>query len=319
MSGSTLQKQLIKQVGLILLVASCAFGQVDILNNSRNSLIDLGRNLSWGTSGRGGINNYFIFTPVNPSESFCLIIANKNPTNSHTFTLQIGSTTDQTVTSFAADNSRWATATVANSGTGAPISVNAYAINATASSYYGFFRIVGASRVVVAITASSALGGNPDTADVMVGQATATNAGATSCQPSPANTPDQVVSGIVNGASGPTLGVFDLPYDCPLANAFNLAAGTDVQLVAGVAGKIVHICHLSFSSNTGADFLIQTGTGPTCGVSTNPITGTYKNVTQFIEDYPPYTGPVIASLGVGVCLHFGATVTTGGLFTYALF
>lgn len=296
MSGSTLQKQLIKQTGLILLAASFAFGQVDVPNNSRNALIDLGRKLAWGSGGRGNLHNAYIFTPVSPSESFCLAIGNNNPTNAHTFNVTVATTSDQQVVSYltAPGSTRWISATAI---TGASV--------AASSSYYNFFRINGASRVAVVISGSTTQAGTPDTADVMIGQSTFLDANGTSC--TPGNYAQQFIPGNSDGTAG----------NCPNVASFTLSAGTDVRIVTGTAGHTVKICHLEYASDTSADVTFRQGTGSTCGTATVALSGAEKSVTGMVQDYGPFS-PLKPSVAASdICLHFSAASTLGGLVIYA--
>lgn len=92
---------------LLLAAAALAYGQVDVINQSKNSYIDLARNAQWGRSGPTGMYNAFLFFPVAPIESVCVWINNNNPTSSHTFSFTIATTTDQTLRSFLQRMDRW--------------------------------------------------------------------------------------------------------------------------------------------------------------------------------------------------------------------
>lgn len=284
------------------LFAAGAFAQVDIPNNSRNALMDLGRSLAWGAGGRGSLHNAYIFTPVSPSESFCMVIANNNPTNAHTFNFTVATTSDQQVTSYllAPGSTRWVTASAV---TGVSV--------AASSSYYNFFRINGASRVVISISGSTTAAGTPDTADVLIGQSTYLDTGGVSCGPT--NAPAQVSSALFNGTT------YDAPFNCPNQAAFNLAAGTDVKLITGSASHTIRVCHLDYTSDTSATLTIRQGTGTTCLTSTVALSGAYPLVTGMVQDYSsiaPLKTTVAAS---DFCLHFSAASTIGGTVIYADF
>jgi len=291
-----------KRVLAFFLLAAAAFAQVDITNNSRNALIDLGRGLSWGSGGRGNTDNAYIFTHVSTSESFCLVIANNNPTNAHTFNVTVASTSDQQVQSYltAPGSTRWVTATAV---TGASAAASA--------SYYNFFRVNGASRVVVSITGTSTQAGTPDTADILIGQSTILDTGGTSCGPS--NSPQQVSGTVYNGTT------YDVPFSCPNQAAFNLSAGTDVRIITGSASHTVRICHLDYASDTSADLTIRQGTGTTCLTNTLALTGVYKTITGIVQDYTPIAPLKVSVAARDVCLHFSAASTVGGFVTYADF
>lgn len=291
-----------KKVLAILAISFPLFGQVDILNNSRNALMDLGRSLKWGSAGRGAIHNAYVFTPVSPSESFCVVVANNNPTSAHTFNLVVASTTDQQVTSYLTvpGSTRWVTASTV---TGATV--------AASSSYYNFFRINGASRVAISITGSSTQTGAPDTADLLIGQSTFIDTGGTACPPS--NSPPAVAPSYFNGTS------YDAPFECPNQAKINLSAGTDVRIATGSAAHTIKICHVDYASDTTATMTIRQGTGSTCGTSTVALTGDYPNVTGIVQDYTPLAPLKVSVSNSDVCLHFSAASTIGGFVTYADF
>jgi len=289
-------------VAAMIYSAAAALAQVDIPNNSRNALMDLGRSLAWGAGGRGSLHNAYIFTPVSPSESFCMVIANNNPTNSHTFNFIVATTSDQQVTSYllSPGSTRWVTATAV---TGASVAAN--------SSYYNFFRINGASRVAISITGSTTAAGTPDTADLLIGQSTFLDTGGTSCGPT--NVPAQVASALFNGTS------YDVPFDCPNQAAFNLAAGTDVRLITGSATHTIRICHMDYTSDTSATVTIRQGTGTTCLTNTVALSGDYPLVTGMVQDYSSIAPLKTTVAGRDVCLHFSASSTIGGTIIYADF
>src|SRR5882757_3887908 len=66
-----------------------AHAQQDITISGINPYTVIGRNLVWGASGPGGVNNNFIFTPPSTDSAVCVYFTNKNPTNAHTVNLVV--------------------------------------------------------------------------------------------------------------------------------------------------------------------------------------------------------------------------------------
>lgn len=78
-----------------LLLAIPTFAQVDIVSPWRGPFGDLGRNLTWGVSGAGGMNNAFVINVPSPQQGACLFIRNLSTFAAHSFTLRVFITADQ--------------------------------------------------------------------------------------------------------------------------------------------------------------------------------------------------------------------------------
>ena len=87
-------KRIILLLAALLLSAS-AFAQVDIVSPWRGPFGDLGRNLTWGVSGKGGMNNAMVIDVPEPQLGACLFIRNLNAAAAHSFTLRAFITSDQ--------------------------------------------------------------------------------------------------------------------------------------------------------------------------------------------------------------------------------
>ena len=77
-----------------LLLATASFAQVDIPSPWKGPFGDLGRNLAWGVSGAGGMNNAFIINIPGPQLGACLFIHNLSAVGKP-FTLRAFTTDDQ--------------------------------------------------------------------------------------------------------------------------------------------------------------------------------------------------------------------------------
>lgn len=118
-------------------------------------------NLAWGTSVQPGFNNNYFFTPLNLNESVCVYVKNNNTTNAHPFTMSITVTSDPSNTT--PSDGTWTVAAanitpglIAAAFPGLPAGMGA--------------QVSGASQVNIQLTASTALGGAPDTANVSIVQ-----------------------------------------------------------------------------------------------------------------------------------------------------
>lgn len=101
-------------------------------------------------------------------------------------------------------------------------------------------------------------------------------------------------------------------YGFPDQNQITLAAGTDVVVVTGVASTKTYIGHISFASDTPTTVTIQQGTGTTCLTNTVVLYGPYQNTAALALDFDSRGGLHTTVNARDVCLHFGASVTTGG-------
>lgn len=174
-----------KRLALLPCLALSSLAQVDIRLNSRSPYVDVGRGLVWGTSGRGGIQNNFLFTPINPDQGICVFVANNNPTNSHAITLQVFQTGDSQQSSYTGTTGRFVQDTLSNSITSV----------AAASMVSTYVHTNAAATAVISISGTSSAAGTPDTADVFLVQTSHTSCG-----------PDSPVTQRVSGpvASGQT-------------------------------------------------------------------------------------------------------------------
>ena len=98
-----------------------------------------------------------------------------------------------------------------------------------------------------------------------------------------------------------------------------LSAGTDVKIVAGVAAKQVYVYHLSFSGDSSQAITIRQGTtvSTPCDTTTVVLAGPYQNLQGLALDFNPFDPLKTTVAASDVCLHFGGSVTTGGLVKYA--
>ncbi len=188
-----------KRLLIGMMLASLAAAS-DLVISGRGPYQDLARNVAWGTSGRAGVHNAYLFTPIDPSQGICIFVRNNNPTGAKTLNLSVFQTGDPETVRYTGDTGRWVQDTVQ----GWPGSV---AANATSSAYV---HTSAAARIAVVLSGSSAGGGSPDTADIFVVQTSHTSCG-------PVGTGAQYVQGSVAAGSA--------------------ATGTNPVLTAGIDGS----------------------------------------------------------------------------------
>lgn len=195
-------------------------GQViDIPTPAQSSAyIDLGRGLSWGASGLGGVNNNFIFSPLTPDTGFCVYVHNNNPTSAHTFTGTIFATGDQRVVSLINDPTAWL-----------PIFNTPQFTVAAGSTITQYVTSFGAAQIAISISGGTSQAGSPDTLDFFLVQ----------------NEHGCGQNATTNGSNGPTV-----PTVCD--QTVNLAVVKNVTsaLLAPVAGKSTYICGLIVAWST---------------------------------------------------------------------
>lgn len=110
---------------------------------------------------------------------------------------------------------------------------------------------------------------------------------------------------------------WDRDFVCPLSApiTFSAASGS-VQIVGLVSGQVIRVCHLSISASVATNFTIQYGTGSNCGSGTNSLSGAYNNVTTLALDL---FGTLRTPASQELCINSSASITAGGLVTYAQF
>lgn len=191
-------------------------------------------------------NRVYIFTPLNPDQSMCLWISNNNPTNSHTFTLNVFQTGDRRVNDFTNNQGRWTSDTVV--GSPSPV--------AALSSSSVFVHSNAAVKVAVQITGAASAAGSPDTMDMYLVQ---TNA--TSCGPAASGTNTEAPATVPAGRPANTFPVS--PAGATFSDlARTVTANTQVELTTSV-GELVNfnVCSVTLAV-TGT----VSGTTPTLNV-----------------------------------------------------
>lgn len=94
------------------------------------------------------------------------------------------------------------------------------------------------------------------------------------------------------------------------------AASGSIQVVALSASKTIRICHISISANTATNLTLQYGTGSNCATGTTSLSGAYNNVTALALDL---FGTLRVPASQALCINSSASITAGGLITYAQF
>ncbi len=157
-------------VGLLRFSPAMAAQDIKVNTGSKSPYVVIGNNLAWGSSGQGGVNNYFLFTPISPDQRYCLFLKNNNPSNQHTLTLTSWQTGNPAETAFNNNASgNWVQDTVQGSPSPVPAgSTVVVYVHANAAAY-----------IAVSITGTSSAGGSPDTANIWLVQTQAESCGPT--------------------------------------------------------------------------------------------------------------------------------------------
>lgn len=270
---------------LLLLCASLAGAQIDIQIPSVGPVKDVIRNANWAGSGRGNVNNSYVFTPSNLAEGVCFYFAN-NDTNTHTFVMNVVGTGDQNVKTYQGNTAAWT-----NLGPTSPIGLAGVGPSLTIAA---FVQIQNAANVALVITSASGTG---TVSITMVEGAT---------------------------ASGCNNTITTAPLVCPISVTTTVLTGTTAQLVAPQANKAVYLCSVTFSfaaAPSVASVSIVAGTGPTCGTGTQTLftfstAATDPLVNHFIGGaggltgrYSYSAGSAVDNLGSGNCVANNSTGT----------
>lgn len=105
-------------------------------------------------------------------------------------------------------------------------------------------------------------------------------------------------------------------YGFPSQAQITLVTGTDVVVVAGVAATNTYVGHLSFAADSGQTVTIQQGTGSACGTNTVVLAGPYQLTTALALDFDVTKALHTTVAARDLCLHFGGSVTAGGVVVY---
>jgi hypothetical protein len=162
-----MRKKLFFTAAFLAIAAAIAPAQTpDQALNPGSSYVDAGRGIPWGSS----FNRTYVLTPNSPNASVCIYVVNNNPTNAHAFTITTFQAGDSQVADFSNNQGRYNAVPLI----GMPASVPA--LNMVS----GFLQSTSAAKVAVKFSATSALGGSPDTADIFLVQTTSGTCGTTS-------------------------------------------------------------------------------------------------------------------------------------------
>lgn len=147
---------------VFVLSAAAALAQTDINVSDRGPYRDLVRGAAFGSSGIGGANNNWIFTPSTPDAGVCLYLRNNNPSNAHAVAVAAYQTADRRITNYIGASSGWIAATLLLP----PVTIPSLTTVST------FVQATAAARIVISISGTSTQAGNPDTLDAFTAETT---------------------------------------------------------------------------------------------------------------------------------------------------
>lgn len=219
---------------IFALAAASAFCQVPdqlIQGAGASPYTTIARNVNWGATGGGNIQNNFIFQPLDPNQGFCLFIRNNNPTNAHNVTVQVSQTGDPSLLAFANVTGQWFTVPTTTSF---PASVPA---NTTVGISY---KTTASASIAVTITGTTAQAGTPDTANIFAVQTNQSACG--SIATNSVQGPYQSLAGITQSQLFPVLiGGTDTPSGTGTVRAFkvgNFGSGMLPEADVGVLNNL---------------------------------------------------------------------------------
>jgi len=105
----------------------------------------------------------------------------------------------------------------------------------------------------------------------------------------------------------------DNEVQCTNQALFNLSASGNTQIIAGVMGQVIRICHISFATTAPED--IKFTQSANCAGTTD-VTGLYKSVTAIAFDFSEFS-PLTFASGNAACLNQSAMQALGGIVIYA--
>lgn len=177
-------------VTTILLLFLCCIGseaQQDAqLGQQLTPFTVIARGANWGSGSPGActsrgcvggfVNNNFVFNPVTSDGTACLEIINNNPTSSHTVTITLSETHDPRVVTYLSNTAKWIDVGGYQNNGSTGTTFTSVTINA--ASQIGFaFNTYGAATLALRLSGSSAAGGSPDTADILLSETRGINCG----------------------------------------------------------------------------------------------------------------------------------------------
>jgi hypothetical protein len=237
--------------------------------------------VAWG-NGPQAFNNNFFFTPLVNSGAACIYVYNNNPTNAHQFNATITGTAN--AQNRTPSDGTWQFIP-GNPGAGvvsggiAPISPGIPVI-LTAS-------LSGFSQISINLSGSSALGGSPDTASIVIIQTQGT------CGAGPIADPCQ--NSQFTKISAPV----------------SFSGTTVTQVIPLVSGKTIYVCGYSLGvTGTAPTITWVFGTGANCGTGLASISGAIPITTGSNVTIPTTSAQFQSALSNAVCIQAGGTTPT---------
>jgi len=264
------------------------------------------------------MNRIYIFRPKVPQISLYIFFANRNPTNAHSFTLQVYQTPSPLNINWTNNQGFWVEDSI--NGTCSPVAA------ATMTACY--VNTMFASQIAIRITGATAAAGTPDTGDIYIVQAIGEPKGQTVGSGNTVDILSPLIGGRVDiniGSTGTAVPVTDnsgsLTVDvgtpfCANHAAISLTASGSTQIIGLVGGQSIQVCHISLAFTSAVDFKLVEGTGANCVTAPADLTGAYQDITTLALDFGGL-GPLIGSSGEALCANLGAVVTGGGVIIYA--
>lgn len=118
-------------------------------------------------------------------------------------------------------------------------------------------------------------------------------------------------AGQVPGAS-PTTTILGSP--CTGQAIISASTTGNTEIIAASPGTTIRVCNISWASASPIDVKLVQGTGLNCVTGPADVTGLYKNVAAFAQDF---WGSMVLAPDQALCLNISGNVATGGFVSYA--
>jgi hypothetical protein len=148
--------------GILLAFALSLTAQVDVLVPGGGPFWTLAQNAAWATAGRGGLHNYYILTPRQPSAGVCVSVYNRDTATHQLYVVAYGSN-NPSVYSWTSSPNEWSTLGAGLNYTDAiRADASAFPVVPANSTRRWWIPTYGASRIAVYPLLATTSGGTAD-------------------------------------------------------------------------------------------------------------------------------------------------------------
>jgi hypothetical protein len=103
---------------------------------------------------------------------------------------------------------------------------------------------------------------------------------------------------------------------CTLSTVFDISASGNTQVIAPLSGKVIRVCHWSFTTTVAQNAQLVYGTGSNCATGGTNLSGLNQSVLAVAFDWGP-DAPLLAASSSALCVSLSSSTRTTGTITYA--